>query len=111
MKLLLLLFLLLSAPENKNCTEFYQKTLVPRHIDGQLEKKETTNEYYILSIREKTDKVVQIKLLKNKTGLKIYKFALLNSRVVKVKGEFTVRVMAPRVDGFMVRQFPDLCDE
>lgn len=111
MKLLLLLFMLLSVPQDKNCSEFYQTTLVPIHVDGELQKKEMTNEYYILFIRKKTDEVVQIKLLKNKTGLKIYNFALLKSRIVKVKGEFTIRVMAPRSNGFTVQLFPDLCDE
>lgn len=114
MKLLLLLFILIQGITNDelDCKMFYEKTLVPMSIKGGLIKKEKTDDYYLLYVKNEKDsgKEAVIRLLKNKTGKMIYLFAIDNSTIVKAEGEAVVRVISPVKDGYNVQVFPDLCE-
>ena len=114
MKLLLLLFILMQGVTNEefDCKMFYEKTLVPMSIKGGLIKKEKTDDYYMLYVKNEKDsgKEAVIRLLKNKTGKMIYLFAIDNSMIVKAEGEAVVRVISPVKDGYNVQVFPDLCE-
>ena len=113
MKLLLLLFILMQGVTNEefDCKMFYE-TLVPMSIKGGLIKKEKTDDYYLLYVKNEKDsgKEAVIRLLKNKTGKMIYLFAIDNSMIVKAEGEAVVRVISPVKDGYNVQVFPDLCE-
>ena len=93
--------------EEFDCKMFYEKTLVPMSI-----KKEKTDDYYLLYVKNEKDsgKEAVIRLLKNKTGKMIYLFAIDNSMIVKAEGEAVVRVISPVKDGYNVQVFPDLCE-
>lgn len=114
MKLLLLLFILMQsfAEKQPDCKTFYEKTLASMSVKGELVKKEKTDENYLLYIKNEKDngKEVVIRLLKNKTGRRIFMFCLDKSMIVKVKGEMGVHVAAPVKDGYIVQIFPDLCE-
>ena len=83
MKLLLLLFLFLQGltGNESDCKAFYEKTLYPISLKGNLIKKEKTDEYYLLYVKneEEGGKEVIVRLLKNQTGKSIFLFALDNS--------------------------------
>ena len=53
MKLLLLLFILMQGftGDEPDCKAFYEKTLYPIAIKGDLIKKEKTDEYYLLYVK------------------------------------------------------------
>lgn len=114
MKLLLLLFIFLQGltGDKPVCNAFYEKTLSPMSVKGELIKKENTDKYYLLHVKnEKEDgKETTIRLLKNKIGKQIFMFAIDKSIIVKAKGEAIVRVLVPVKDGFNVQIFPDLCE-
>lgn len=112
MKLLFLLFILLRWPnETPDCNTFYAQTLSPLSIKGDLQKKEETNEYFLLQVKNEDEKIIKIQLLKNNTGRKIFNFVKDNSKIVKAKGETTIRIAAPISNGgLLVQIFPDLCE-
>lgn len=114
MKLLLFLFLFLQGltANEIDCKSFYEKTLLPMSVKGELIKKDNTDEYYLLYVKNENEdgKEVVIRLLKNQTGKKIFMFAVDNSIIVKAKGEVVVRVITPTPNGYNVQVFPDLCE-
>lgn len=113
MKLLLLLFIFMQGlTDEPDCRTFYEKTLSPMSVQGELIKKEKTDKYYLLYVKNERDngKEAIIQLLKNKIGKQIFIFALDKSIIVKAKGQAVVRVVAPVKDGFNVQIFPDLCE-
>lgn len=113
MKLLLLLFFFFQGLTDKaDCCAFYEKTLAPMSVKGKLVKKEKTDQYYLLYVKNEKEKGKEsiIRLLKNKTGKMIFMFAVDNSMIIKVEGEAVVRVVAPAKEGLNVRIFPDLCE-
>ena len=114
MKLLLLLFLFLQGltGNESDCKAFYEKTLYPISLKGNLIKKEKTDEYYLLYVKneEEGGKEVIVRLLKNQTGKSIFLFALDNSLISERKGETALHVLAPISNGFKGRIFPDLCE-
>ena len=114
MKLLLLLFILMQGftGDEPDCKAFYEKTLYPISLKGNLIKKEKTDEYYLLYVKneEEGGKEVIVRLLKNQTGKSIFLFALDNSLISKRKGETALHVLAPISNGFKGRIFPDLCE-
>ena len=85
MKLLLLLFLFLQGltGNESDCKAFYEKTLYPISLKGNLIKKEKTDEYYLLYVKneEEGGKEVIVRLL-----------------------------LAPISNGFKGRIFPNLCE-
>ena len=111
MKLLLLLFLFLQGliGNESDCKAFYEKTLYPISLKGNLIKKEKTDEYYLLYVKNGGKEVI-VRLLKNQTGKSIFLFALDNSLISKRKGETALHVLAPISNGFKGRIFPDLCE-
>lgn len=114
MKLLLLLFLFMQGltGDKPDCKAFYEKTLYPISLKGELIKKEKTDEYYLLYVKNENEggKEVVVKLLKNQTGKSIYLFATDKSLISKRKGETALHVLAPIINGFNGRIFPDLCE-
>lgn len=114
MKLLLLLFLFMQGltGDKPDCKTFYEKTLYPISLKGELIKKEKTDEYYLLYVKNENEggKEVVVKLLKNQTGKSIYLFATDKSLISKRKGETALHVLAPIINGFNGRIFPDLCE-
>ena len=114
MKLLLLLFFFLQGliGNESDCKAFYEKTLYPISLKGNLIKKEKTDEYYLLYVKneEEGGKEVIVRLLKNQTGKSIFLFALDNSLISKRKEETALHVLAPISNGFKGRIFPDLCE-
>lgn len=114
MKLLLLLFLFIQGltGDKPDCKAFYEKTLVPMSVKGEVVKKEKTDDYYLFYVKNENDngKEVVIRLLKNKTGRMIFMFAIDKSMFIKAKGEAVVRVVVPVKDGLNVQVFPDLCE-
>lgn len=114
MKLLLLLFLFMQGltGDKPDCKAFYEKTLYPISLKGELIKKEKTEDYYLLYVKNENEggKEVVVKLLKNQTGKSIYLFATDKSLISKRKGETALHVLAPIINGFNGRIFPDLCE-
>lgn len=114
MKLLLLLFLFMQGltGDKPDCKTFYEKTLYPISLKGELIKKEKTEDYYLLYVKNENEggKEVVVKLLKNQTGKSIYLFATDKSLISKRKGETALHVLAPIINGFNGRIFPDLCE-
>lgn len=114
MKLLLLLFLFMEGltGDKPDCKAFYEKTLYPISLKGELIKKEKTDDYYLLYVKNENEggKEVVVKLLKNQTGKSIYLFATDKSLISKRKGETALHVLAPIINGFNGRIFPDLCE-
>lgn len=95
-----------------DCKTFYEKTLAPMSVRGELMKKEKTDKYYLLYVKNENEsgKETIIQLLKNKTGKNIFMFALDKNIIIKVEGETALRVAAPTKNGLDVRIFPDLCE-
>lgn len=113
MKLLILLFVFMFGfTEDPDCSAFYEKTLSSMSVRGELVKKEKTDKYYLLYVKNELEdgKETTIRLLKNRTGKRIFLFAIDKSVIIKAKGETVVRVAAPIKDGFNVQIFPDLCE-
>lgn len=114
MKLLLLLFILMQGftGDEPDCKAFYEKTLYSIAIKGDLIKKEKTDEYYLLYVKNEEDggKELVVRLLKNQTGKSIFIFASDKSLISKRKGETALHVLAPMNGGFNGRIFPDLCE-
>lgn len=115
MKILLLsvLFAIFQTPEkNIDCSEFYKETLDLISVDGDITKKEETDQFYILYVKNNEDqgKEVVIKLLKNNTGKRIYRLAFEKTRVIKKKGRTKLSLVTPIPNGLNVNGFPDLCE-
>lgn len=100
------------AGDKPDCKTFYEKTLYPISLKGELIKKEKTEDYYLLYVKNENEggKEVVVKLLKNQTGKSIYLFATDKSLISKRKGETALHVLAPIINGFNGRIFPDLCE-
>lgn len=98
--------------DKPDCKAFYEKTLYPISLKGELIKKEKTEDYYLLYVKNENEggKEVVVKLLKNQTGKSIYLFATDKSLISKRKGETALHVLAPIINGFHGRIFPDLCE-
>lgn len=98
--------------DKPDCKAFYEKTLYPISLKGELIKKEKTDEYYLLYVKNENEggKEVVVKLHKNQTGKSIYLFATDKSLISKRKGETALHVLAPIINGFNGRIFPDLCE-
>ena len=95
-----------------DCSAFYKETLVPISFDGILIKKEKTDQYYILYVRDKKDNktVTKVQLLNNRAGKMIYQFATDSSIVAKRKNQLNLHIAAPMVNGYNVRIFKDFCE-
>lgn len=109
--LLLLLIVLGSLNQISDCNTFYKETLLPLSVKGDLQEKKETEQYFILKVKNEDTEIVEIRLLKNETGKKIFNFAKDKSKIIKIKDQTTIRVLAPLGDGgFFVQLFPDLCN-
>lgn len=107
----MLFFVLHFSTGKIDCKAYYDKILSPLSIKGELVKKEETDHYFVLYIKnEKDDKDIELKLLKNNTGKKIFKFVDSKCIIVKRENQTVIRVAKPTNGGFDVQLFPDLCE-
>lgn len=112
MNYLLHLFIIIaSLLPPSDCEVFYKETLYTLDIKGNLMEKEETEEFFILHIKDETEKNLSINLIKNKTGKDIFNFAKEGCMIFKPKERLSISVVIPYGNGdLFVRQFPNLCE-
>ena len=78
---------------------------------GRLQKKEISDEFYIIYVVNKKEETIRLRFLKNMSGFEIYNFILTDSCISKRKGDRSVHILTEnKLDkSFKGRIFDKLC--
>lgn len=108
---LLFAILLLGSLIHDDCESFYKKTLYPIEIKGSLTMKEEQEDYFIFHIKNEDGKNITLKLLKNKTGKRIFNAAREKCQIFKSPNRYSISVVNFYDDETLfVEKFPDPCE-
>lgn len=84
---------------------YYKKNLDPISIEGQFVSKKITKDYYVIEIKEESNKVVEIKLLKNAEEKKFFMDLSKDCTVVKKTGKREINIVKQIPGGFNVMPY------
>lgn len=110
MSILITFLFSLFSLENIDCDKFYKENFDPINVRGVIVKKETTDDFYIISVKDDKKNIVKIKLLKNHSGFEIFTFSFINSDVLKIGGQRNIHIRVKHLDGSLTgRIFDKFC--
>lgn len=107
--ILLLLLLNLTFSGLPDCNEFYSEHLDPYDIDGIIKEKKKDGDFYVLVIKQKNGKEIDIRLLPDMTGTEIFLFSKVDGFIVVRRGSRSVHMVVPVPHGLEGKIFQIKC--